>query len=167
MTIEYKTIKSFDEFDYETLFDNSKDVLDASAAWAPNMSDDEKKTTFKNQILANLDSPNFLMFIGTSDKNELQFIAGTIHNNIFIPRYSLSSKLDGNRNWLYSEENRTAISKFYGTLGITQYQIETFIGSAVYKMFKARNNTGKISIISEKDTQIMNNIQWVNLLIAF
>lgn len=163
MSIVFERIYSWNDFDFDALFEASKEHLQANffsnIPFA--MSDEQKKEYYKQQLQTGFngtdiylkkENEEFFCFKGTVDGIVMEFGAGYIEEDTCTLRfhwYLTAPDINGSRNILHVNSTADIRKPFYAQHGITRYRLLSSKDSDLHKWFRSRVNSGKQKLVSE------------------
>jgi hypothetical protein len=177
MATVFERVNSLDSFvEFDQMFAAAASRVDANffSQFDQNLSFDEKKQYYKNQIamafngtwpLTTSDEVAFF-YKGIYDGIVMEFSGGYIEADgitLRINWYLTSPDENDSRNVLHIAETSAIRAAFYAEHGISQYKLTTFVDSRLYQWFKLRINSGAITLISEELQRTEPEISWVEL----
>lgn len=178
-TVVYEEITSLADIDFDLLFQQSFDRLDANFLWpSPLVTYDQKKEYYYNQLTSaingtwELKSPTevFKMYRTIVDGQIAEFVAGYVDNgDTYGGRWYLTAPTpDGSRNWMYTPEAQAARKVFFTDNGLVNIKYYTFVNSDLYRLVKMRATNGGITLLDEYPTVAGDNPHnLVTLVIQF
>lgn len=175
MNVVFTVINSFDEIDYDDLWERSYDAIENN--WPENapISKTEAKQHIKNMIQSGLDdewpglNPHapgdnyvFIKYEDTDSGLLLGAFSGFITaDGVLDGRHSFSTPdATGSRNYLYTQPVIEARHEVYRQLGITQVMHSSIPkDSVLYRFLKLRANAGNYTIV--RDEEVLPNFMTV------
>lgn len=147
--IIYTKIDNLSLSDYNVLYASSAAALDVNAMYV-GISDEKKKDAIYNAILDTFAKDKSFGYRADVNGQIAAFAVGVIQEkDLFVGKFFLTATIDNNRNWLHTDENKLALIDFFTQQGLARYEIYTYVGSTLYKMYKNRAAAGKINIYDE------------------
>jgi hypothetical protein len=177
--ITHQEVKSWDDFDFDTIFDQSASRLDANFfSIAKNVvTYEEKKQYYKAQIQSAFDgvwplkeeNETLFLYKGIYDDVVMEFCGGYIESDGITFRghwYLTSPDALGSRNVIHTEEATVSRRAFYQQYGLSQYKVLTYVGSSMYQWMNMRINSGAITLVSQTEKPLDENTTHVTFIVA-
>lgn len=164
--IIHEEIKSWDDLDFDSIFDQSTSRLDLNFFSVANqVSDDAKKQYYKDQIQSAFDGTwplkqegeTLFFYKGIYDGVVMEFCGGYIENDGITFRghwYLTAPDNTGSRNRIHTDEAAVSRKNFYQQHGLTQYKVLTYAGSSFHQWMNIRINSGAVTLISQSETPL-------------
>lgn len=146
MNIQFQTITSLDEVDFDDLYESSLPDINNNFLWAPHLeTDEQRKEFYRNQLSLAIagESPlangnEFLMYKVQIDGVDHLMAAGYIEENprCFKGHWYLTKKHNNSRSWIFAAETTPIRTAFFAQHNLETYKAPTHTDSALYLAFK-------------------------------
>lgn len=178
-TIIHQEIKSWDDLDFDSIFDQSITRLDLNFFRIAKHVEtyEDKKQFYKDQIQSAFDGTwsvkqegeTLFFYKGIYDGVVMEFCGGYIENDGITFRghwYLTSPDNIGSRNLIHTSEAAEARRTFYQQHGLSQYKIPTYVGSSLHQWMNMRINSGAITLISQSEYPLSTDKTHITLVIG-
>lgn len=153
MNIQFQTITSLAEVDFDDLYESSLPDINNNFLWAAHLETDEQRKEFYREQLSLAiagESPlakgnQFLMYKVTIDGVDHLLAAGFIEEDprCFKGHWYLTKKHNNSRSWIFAPETAPIRAAFFAQHDVDTYKAPTHVDSAFYAALK-RNSANNI-----------------------
>lgn len=178
-TIIHEEIKSWDDLDFDSIFDQSTSRLDQNFFSIANhvKTYEDKKKFYKDQIQSAFDGlwslkqegETLFLYKGIYDGIVMEFCGGYIENDGITFRghwYLTAPDSAGSRNLIHTSEAADSRRAFYQQHGLSQYKVLTYIGSSMEQWMNIRINSGAVKLVSKTEMPVnINNMAHVTFVV--
>lgn len=153
MNIEFQTVTSLAEVDFDGLYSSSLPDINNNFLWAENLrTDEERKEFYRTQLLSAMAGESYLssgneffMYKIVIDGVDHLLAAGFIEPSprCFKGHWFLTKAYNNSRSWIFAPETTPIRSAFFASYNIDMYKAPTHVNSAFYAALR-RNSGDKI-----------------------